>query len=36
MRAPRKGSPQLAKKVFDKLADGGAGSPAAVTPTSFC
>ena len=27
---------QLVKKVFDKLVDGGASSPATATPTSFC
>ncbi|MDY2602501.1 MAG: hypothetical protein SOW23_12055, partial [Eubacteriales bacterium] len=27
--------PQLVKKDFDKLVDGGASSPATATPTSF-
>ena len=30
------GAFQLVKKVFDKLVDGRASSPATATPTSFC
>ena len=33
---PFSGRFQLVKKVFDKLVDGRASSPATATPTSFC